>query len=116
MHRILLILIVLLSGIQRMSAQYYRINHDAKTIAAMSGAYGSEATAESYYNEQVKDILKHYQTAEAAIAGIYGSKYLDRKALTTLGLWASAEENYYYKECITWYRLRLCQKFGPYQG
>ena len=28
MHRILLILIVLLSGIQRMSAQYYRINHD----------------------------------------------------------------------------------------
>lgn len=97
MHRILLILIILIVGIHRMSAQAYRINHDAKTIAAMAGSYGTEATAESYYNEQVKDILKNYQTAEVAVAGIYGSKYLDRKALTTLGLWASAEENYYYR-------------------
>lgn len=116
MHRILLILIVLLSGIQRMSAQYYRINHDAKTIAAMSGAYGSEATAESYYNEQVKDILKHYQTAEAAIAGIYGSKYLDRKALTTLGLWASAEENYYYKRVYNMVSAKIMPKIWTVSG
>ena len=116
MHRILLILIVLLSGIQRMSAQYYRINHDAKTIAAMSGAYGSEATAESYYNEQVKDILKHYQTAEAAVAGIYGSKYLDRKALTTLGLWASAEENYYYKRVYNMVSAKIMPKIWTVSG
>lgn len=116
MHRILLILIVLLSGIQRMSAQYYRINRDAKTIAAMSGAYGSEATAESYYNEQVKDILKHYQTAEAAIAGIYGSKYLDRKALTTLGLWASAEENYYYKRVYNMVSAKIMPKIWTVSG
>ena len=116
MHRILLILIVLLYGIQRMSAQYYRINHDAKTIAAMSGAYGSEATAESYYNEQVKDILKHYQTAEAAIAGIYGSKYLDRKALTTLGLWASAEENYYYKRVYNMVSAKIMPKIWTVSG
>ena len=116
MHRILLILIVLLYGIQRMSAQYYRINHDAKTIAAMSGAYGSEATAESYYNEQVKDILKHYQTAEAAVAGIYGSKYLDRKALTTLGLWASAEENYYYKRVYNMVSAKIMPKIWTVSG
>lgn len=116
MHRILLILIVLLSGIQRMSAQYYRINHDAKTIAAMSGAYGSEATAESYYDEQVKDILKHYQTAEAAVAGIYGSKYLDRKALTTLGLWASAEENYYYKRVYNMVSAKIMPKIWTVSG
>lgn len=116
MHRILLILIVLLSRIQRMSAQYYRINHDAKTIAAMSGAYGSEATAESYYNEQVKDILKNYQTAEAAIAGIYGSKYLDRKALTTLGLWASAEENYYYKRVYNMVSAKIMPKIWTVSG
>lgn len=116
MHRILLILIVLLSGIHRMSAQYYRINHDAKTIAAMSGAYGSEATAESYYNKQVKDILKHYQTAEAAIAGIYGSKYLDRKALTTLGLWASAEENYYYKRVYNMVSAKIMPKIWTVSG
>jgi len=99
-----------------MSAQYYRINHDAKTIAAMSGAYGSEATAESYYNEQVKDILKHYQTAEAAIAGIYGSKYLDRKALTTLGLWASAEENYYYKRVYNMVSAKIMPKIWTVSG
>lgn len=116
MHRILLILIVLISGIQRMSAQYYRINHDTKTIAAMSGAYGSEATAESYYNEQVKDILKHYQTAEAAVAGIYGSKYLDRKALTTLGLWASAEENYYYKRAYNMVSAKIMPKIWTVSG
>ena len=99
-----------------MSAQYYRINHDAKTIAAMSGAYGSEATAESYYNKQVKDILKHYQTAEAAIAGIYGSKYLDRKALTTLGLWASAEENYYYKRVYNMVSAKIMPKIWTVSG
>ena len=47
MHRFLLIVVLLLVGIQRMSAQYYRINYDTKTIAAMSGAYGTEAAAES---------------------------------------------------------------------
>ena len=116
MHRFLLIVIVMLVGIQRMSAQYYRINYDTKTIAAMSGAYGTEAAAESYYNNQVQDILKHYETASAAVAGIYSSKYMDRKALTTLGLWASAEENYYYRRIYNMVSAKIMPKIWTVSG
>ena len=38
MKKFLCTIIVLLVGIVEMSAQYYRINYDAKTIAAMAGA------------------------------------------------------------------------------
>ena len=116
MHRFLLIVVLLLVGIQRMSAQYYRINYDTKTIAAMSGAYGTEASAESYYNNQVQDILKHYETASAAVAGIYSSKYMDRKALTTLGLWASAEENYYYRRIYNMVSAKIMPKIWTVSG
>ena len=116
MHRFLLIVVLLLVGIQRMSAQYYRINYDTKTIAAMSGAYGTEAAAESYYNNQVQDILKHYETACAAAAGIYSSKYMDRKALTTLGLWASAEENYYYRRIYNMVSAKIMPKIWTVSG
>lgn len=99
-----------------MSAQYVGINYDAKTIAAMAGAYGTEAAAESYYNEQVQDILKHYQTAEAAAAGIYASKFLDRKALTDLGIWASAEENYYYRRIYNMVTAKIMPKIWTVSG
>lgn len=116
MHRFLLIVVLLLVGIQRMSAQYYRINYDTKTIAAMFGAYGTEAAAESYYNNQVQDILKHYETASAAVAGMYSSKYMDRKALTTLGLWASAEENYYYRRIYNMVSAKIMPKIWTVSG
>ena len=78
-------------------AQYYSVNYDKETVAAMATAFGAEAVAESYYNEQVGAILKHYNAAEVATAGIFASKFLERKALTDLGLWNSSTENYYYK-------------------
>ena len=78
-------------------AQYYSVNYDKETVAAMATAFGAEAVAESYYNEQVGAILKHYNAAEVATAGIFASKFLERKALTDLGLWNSSTENYYYR-------------------
>ena len=74
MKKFLCTIVVLLVGIVKMSAQYYRINYDAKTIAAMTGAYGTETASEAYYNEQIKEILKHYRSAEVAAATIYSSK------------------------------------------
>lgn len=56
-----------------------------KTIAAMVGAYGAETASEVYYNEQVKKILDKYSAAEVAAAGIFLSKYMDRKGMTELG-------------------------------
>ena len=82
---------------QQVHAQYYSVNFDAKTVAAMVAAYGTGTVAEAYYDEQVQNILKHYKASEVATAGIFASKFLERKALTDLGIWSSAAENYYYR-------------------
>lgn len=82
---------------QQVHAQYYSVNFDAKTVAAMVAAYGTGTIAEAYYDEQVQNILKHYKASEVATAGIFASKFLERKALTDLGIWSSATENYYYR-------------------
>ena len=98
MKRLSLILIILsLVTVQRAHAQYYSVNYDPRTVAAMAVAFGTEAVAEGYYREQVDDILKHYQAAEVATAGIFASKFLEHKALSDLGIWSSATENYYYR-------------------
>lgn len=71
MKRLSLILMLLsLIVVQQVHAQYYSVNYDARTVAAMATAFGTEAVAESYYREQVDDILKHYNAAEVATAGI----------------------------------------------
>ena len=98
MKRYLFIIIMLATvTVNRVNAQYYSINYDTKTVAAMAAAFGTEVVAEGYYNEQVAAILKHYSAAEVATAGIFASKFLERKALTDLGIWSSATENYYYR-------------------
>ena len=98
MKRLSYVLIVLaLTFVQRIHAQSYSVNYDARTVAAMAAAFGTEAMAESYYREQVDDILKHYTAAEVAAAGIFASKFLEHKALSDLGIWSSSTENYYYR-------------------
>ena len=97
MKKFLTIALLTAAGITPMSAQYYSVNIDYKTAAAMVGAYGTETAAEAYYSQQVEDILKKYTNAEMAAAGIFSSKYLDRKALTDMGIWVSPDENYYYR-------------------
>lgn len=95
---IYMVAVVTLLGVPREArAQYYSVNYDKKTVAAMVAAYGAGTAAEAYYNEQVADVLKHYNAAEVATAGIYASKFLERKAWTDLGIWNSSTENYYYR-------------------
>ena len=98
MKRLICILITALFVFtQTAHAQYYSVNVDVKTAAAMVAAFGTESVAEAYSNEQVQAILKHYNAAEVATAGIFASKFLERKALTDLGIWSSRTENYYYR-------------------
>ena len=94
---------------QSVHAQYYSVNYDTRTVAAMVAAFGTEAVAEEYYREQVDDILKHYTAAEVAAAGIFASKFLEHKALTDLGIWNSRTENYYYRRI---YRM-VAEKIMP---
>ena len=110
MKRLSLILIFLsLAIVQQGHAQYYSVNYDARTVAAMATAFGAEAVAESYYRGQVDDILKHYTAAEVATAGIFASKFLEHKALSDLGIWCSSTENYYYRRI---YRM-VAEKIMP---
>ena len=96
MKRLLLILtIASVTLCQTVHAQYYSVNYDTRTVAAMVAAFGTEAVAEGYYREQVDDVLKHYTAAEVATAGIFAAKFLEHKALSDLGIWNSRTENYY---------------------
>ena len=109
MKRLLLILTIASVALcQTVHAQYYSVNYDTRTVAAMVAAFGTEAVAEGYYREQVDDILKHYTAAEVATAGIFAAKFLEHKALSDLGIWNSRTENYFYLfGCCVLYALRI---------
>lgn len=110
MKRLSILLVILsLALTQHVHAQYYSVNYDVRTVAAMAAAFGTEVVAESYYREQVDDILKHYTAAEVAAAGIFASKFLEHKALSDPGIWCSSTENYYYRRI---YRM-VAEKIMP---
>ena len=93
-----------------------RVNYDKKTVAAMVAAYGTETVAEAYYNEQVKAILERYNAAEIATAGIFTSKFLDRKGLTELGIWSSHTENQYYRRIYHLVSAKIMPKIWTVAG
>ena len=112
----IIILLLLLFGNNPIRAQYYSVNFDTKTVAAMSAAFNTEAATEMYYAEQLAKIRKSYQAAEVAAAGIFASKYLDRKALTDLGLWTSSTENYYYRRIYGMVSAKIMPKLWTVAG
>ncbi len=114
MYRILLLLTVACTFV--LSARAQHVNYDKKTVAAMVAAYGTEAMAEAYYNEQVKAILERYNAAEIAAAGIFTSKFLDRKGLTELGIWSSHTENQYYRRIYHLVSVKIMPKIWTVAG
>ena len=85
MKRLLSIIMLIVCVLAKADAQYYSVNYDRQTVAAMAAAYGTEAVAEAYYNEQVQNILKHYNAAEVASAGIYAIAYREIKVALIFG-------------------------------
>lgn len=117
MNRLLIILTVLLAVASKAAASvWYSVNYDKKTVAAMTAAFGMETATEMYYSEQVRKILDHYSAAEVATAGIFMSKYLDRKALTDLGIWSSSTENYYYRRIYSLVSAKIMPKIWTVAG
>lgn len=110
------LLIILCTLAVQARAQSVRVNYDRKTVAAMAAAYGTEAVAENYYSKQVADILDKYSAAEVAAAGIFMSKYLDRKAFTDLGIWSSGTENYYYRRIYNLVSAKIMPKIWTVAG
>ena len=97
-------------------AQSSSVNIDRETVSAMTAAFASEKVTESYYNEQIQSVLNHYKSAEIASAGILSSKFLDRKAMTNLGLWSSSTENYYYRRIYKMVSARIMPKIWSVAG
>ena len=116
MKRYLIILTLYLCAVVPMMAQYYSVNYDKRTVEAMTAAFATEAATEAYYAEQVAKIREHYQAAEVAAAGIFTSKFLDRKALTHLGLWTSLTENYYYRRIYNMVSAKIMPKIWTVAG
>lgn len=117
MKRLLLIMTICFSVfVSKINAQYYSVNIDKKTVAAMSASFSAEAASEMYYAEQIAKIRESYQAAEVAAAGIFSSKYLDRRALTNMGLWTSATENYYYRRIYNMVASKIMPKIWTVAG
>lgn len=116
MKRYLLIFTLMFCVMASVKAQYYSVNFDTKTVAAMAAAYNTEAATEMYYAEQLAKIRKSYQAAEVAAAGIFAGKYLDRKALTEMGLWTNSTENYYYRRIYSMVSSKIMPKIWTVAG
>lgn len=116
MKRYLFIIILIFCAVVPMTAQYYSVNYDKRTVAEMTAAFASEAATEAYYAEQVAKIREYYQAAEVAAAGIFTSKFLDRRALTDLGLWTSSTENYYYRRIYNMVSAKIMPKIWTVAG
>ena len=116
MKRYLFIIILIFCAAVPMTAQYYSVNYDKRTVAEMTAAFASEAATEAYYAEQVAKIREYYQAAEVAAAGIFTSKFLDRCALTDLGLWTSSTENYYYRRIYNMVSAKIMPKIWTVAG
>lgn len=116
MKRYLFIIILFVCAAVPMMAQYYSVNYDKRTVAEMTAAFASEAATEAYYAEQVAKIREYYQAAEVAAAGIFTSKFLDRRALTDLGLWTSSTENYYYRRIYNMVSAKIMPKIWTVAG
>lgn len=116
MKRYLFIIILFVCAAIPMTAQYYSVNYDKRTVAEMTAAFSSEAVTEAYYAEQVAKIREYYQAAEVAAAGIFTSKFLDRRALTDLGLWTSSTENYYYRRIYNMVSAKIMPKIWTVAG
>lgn len=116
MKRYLFIIIFFVCAVLPTTAQYYSVNYDKRTVAEMTAAFASEAATEAYYAEQVAKIREYYQAAEVAAAGIFTSKFLDRRALTDLGLWTSSTENYYYRRIYNMVSAKIMPKIWTVAG
>ena len=94
MRRLIISFFAWLSFSSGMKA-YIHVDFDYEGAALAYGAYLTLAGAEGLNAENINDILDHYTSAEVAAAGIWLSKWLDRKALKDEGIFGKTENHYY---------------------
>lgn len=105
MKRLILFMVCLLSLITSVRANW---EYDYYGAMAWKVAFESNLLAEKLNEASLREIMKHYKSAEIATAGIYASKLLERKALKDAGLLAT-RENYYYRHI----RMMVADRITP---
>lgn len=99
MRRIIATLLFLITVTALSAQSYHAVNFDAKTVAAMAGAYMVESETERMTRNDIDSILGHYTKASLSTVGILYSKRNDRNALRDVGIFGT-EENYYYQRIL----------------
>lgn len=80
------------------AASWVGINHDKKTIAAMTSALFIANETEKSSNEALNKILANYKSASIASTGIYLKEYMEYKAMSDpTSYFTSSKESYYYR-------------------
>ena len=95
MRRLVILVFSLLLSLSQAIAAYVHVDYDYKGATMAEAAYVALAKAEGLNTESIIDILDHYTSAEVASAGIWLSKFLERKALKNEMIFSSAENHYY---------------------
>lgn len=91
----LIISVMLVVMVRTATASYVTVNIDRQTNAAMTESYGVSSVIEAKNTRYLEQVLNHYKDINLSTAGIFAQKWLERKALTNVGLLAT-QENYYY--------------------
>lgn len=94
-RRMMILLVTLVLSLSEAMAAYVHVDYDYKGATMAEAAYLALAKAEGLNAESIIDILDHYTSAEVASAGIWLSKFLERKALKDEMIFSSAENHYY---------------------
>ena len=94
-RRMMILLVTLVLSLSEAMAAYVHVDYDYKGATMAEAAYLALAKAEGLNAESIIDILDHYTSAEVASAGIWLSKFLERKALKDEMVFSSAENHYY---------------------
>lgn len=95
MRRLVIFLVCILLSFKTAEAAYVHVDYDYEGALMVEAAYIALAKAEGLNTDDIQKILDHYTSAEVATAGIWTSKFLNRKALKDIGLFSSTENEYY---------------------
>lgn len=99
MRRIVATLLFLITVTALSAQSYHAVNLDAKTVAAMAGAYVVESETERMTRNDIDSILGHYTKSTLSTIGILLSKRNDRNAMRDAGIFGT-EENHYYQRIL----------------
>ncbi len=113
---VLAMVIALTSTVGAKASVWHSVNYDKETVAAMVAAFATESAMESRYAETAREILDRYTDAEISAALIFASKFLERRARTELGIWASKDENMYYERIYNLVSSKLMPKIWTVGG